>query len=550
DKLWLEMYEPTSEADLAVHKKKVEDVRQWLAEAFEGGPSGKLRKYRRLLVLSGPAGAAKTATMRVLSREIGFEILEWQNAVSEGLPSKGEPDSFADYEGAMDKFQAFAARASSCRPVFSSAPSQSSQSNLSSSKHQLILLEDLPNVAHAQTQERFHAILEGLVHSPSLIPVVVVVSDAGERGESGEDVGFASGPSRREAVGVRSVVPPGLLRSPYATEIKFNAISATLMRKALQSLLSRHFSRAAGAPPSKDVVDLVVDTANGDIRSAIMSLQFACTPSKGKKKAAVPRGLLEVVSRREQSLAMFHLLGKVLYNKRKGDPPAPSASKRDIERDREFDARLRDPPPLPEHLREHHRRTSRVDVENYAQFCNGVEEAEGVCEALSWVDCGGGEQWYQTNPNGFQLLARGTLHALPTPVPRRAGQGLYKPEFFECGRRAREGAGAVEDVLGWLGEVRVVFFAGGAHRWRREEVVMELGGVLRARASLHTSGPHVPPRTHRLFSALGEEVKARAELCEDEVPEPEEWGGEGGRRGGADEGQGKGGWLEEDDIEE
>lgn len=31
---------------LAVHARKVQDVRQWFMEAFEGGPSGKLRKYR------------------------------------------------------------------------------------------------------------------------------------------------------------------------------------------------------------------------------------------------------------------------------------------------------------------------------------------------------------------------------------------------------------------------------------------------------------------------------------------------------------------------
>lgn len=35
-----------SKAELAVHKRKVEDVRRWLIEAFEGGPSAKLRKYR------------------------------------------------------------------------------------------------------------------------------------------------------------------------------------------------------------------------------------------------------------------------------------------------------------------------------------------------------------------------------------------------------------------------------------------------------------------------------------------------------------------------
>ncbi|KAG2109835.1 uncharacterized protein F5147DRAFT_690440 [Suillus discolor] len=51
DRLWVDKYEPTIEADLAVHKHKVEDVRRWLSEAFEGGLAGKLRKYCVCLVL-------------------------------------------------------------------------------------------------------------------------------------------------------------------------------------------------------------------------------------------------------------------------------------------------------------------------------------------------------------------------------------------------------------------------------------------------------------------------------------------------------------------
>ena len=34
-----------------MHKRKVEDVRQWLMEAYEGGPSGILKKYRVSLKL-------------------------------------------------------------------------------------------------------------------------------------------------------------------------------------------------------------------------------------------------------------------------------------------------------------------------------------------------------------------------------------------------------------------------------------------------------------------------------------------------------------------
>ena len=94
----------------------------------------------------------------------------------------------------------------------------------------------------------------------------------------------------------------------------------------------------------------------------------------------------EAVTRRESTLVLFHLLGKVLYNKRKyvssledvlseafrfsgkGDSPSSSASAKDIQREREKDAILPDSPPLPGWLAEHSRRTSRVDVDVRVAF--------------------------------------------------------------------------------------------------------------------------------------------------------------------------------------
>ena len=86
------------QAELAVHKKKIEDVRRWLQEALDETLSAKVRKYKvsrecavvhtnlgslysqRILVLSGIAGIGKTAALRVLSRELGFKIEEWKNS--------------------------------------------------------------------------------------------------------------------------------------------------------------------------------------------------------------------------------------------------------------------------------------------------------------------------------------------------------------------------------------------------------------------------------------------------------------------------------------
>ena len=108
---------------------------------------------------------------------------------------------------------------------------------------------------------------------------------------------------------------------PDSDSHSFNPIAPSLLTKALQALLSSHYSSSSQTPPSRDVIDTIVETSNGDIRSAIMALQFACVVQLGgkrrKKKAGDETSLiLESVTRREQSLVLFHLMGKVLYNKR------------------------------------------------------------------------------------------------------------------------------------------------------------------------------------------------------------------------------------------
>ncbi|KAJ7720282.1 Rad17 cell cycle checkpoint protein-domain-containing protein [Mycena maculata] len=604
DRLWVDIYEPTSEAELAVHVKKVQDVRRWLDEALVGGPSGKLRKYRRILALTGPAGTAKTATIRVLARELDLEILEWRNAMGESAPSRfgdgpqadESPSRQSDDDTLFSKFEAFLARASTCNNIFADAQgregsaSQSESSTRPAAKPQLILLEDLPNILHANTQARFHAALQALVASPtaSPVPVVVIVSDAGMRGEA-RDERLASGSwgkDREDVLDIRTVLSRDLLHGPYVTQIGFNPIAPTLMKKALQALVSAHFtsSNSSGSAPSKETLDIIVETSNGDIRSAIMALQFSCVlemlpgGKARKKKNGAGSGakvVLEAVTRREQSLHLFHLIGRVLYNKRKGDPPNPSATAKDIQKDKELDATLKDPPKLPSFLAEHARRTSRVNVDllyadspidsslfslyihqNYTQFCNEIEECDGVADWLSWVDSSGGEAWYQANPHRFHLLTLGTLHSLPTPVPRRS-QKLFKPEFFDSLTKEKDAWDAVRDVRGWIAEDARSRDGDGWRlgRWSRAEVVTELGGVLKARDAKQTG--RQGPASHRLFSSLqfaaGGENRGLMQLGEgdvfvDNADVPED---EYGPRGGWEEIAGEGGgWLENDDIED
>lgn len=229
DRLWVDIHEPYTETDLAIHARKVDNVRRWFLEAFQEGPSGKLRKYRRILALTGPSGAGKTAMVRVLSREMGFKILEWRNAIGEST---------------FSKLEAFLNRATSCSvicyetsptaPTSSLRPTimhQESDSFPTTSKY-IILFEDLPNILHAGTQVQFHTAIrlyiEGSSQSASSVPLVIIMSDATLRGETRDEIltsGGASGHTwnqeRTDILDIRAVLPRDLLTGPYVTQIRY-----------------------------------------------------------------------------------------------------------------------------------------------------------------------------------------------------------------------------------------------------------------------------------------------------------------------------------------
>jgi len=154
------------------------------------------------------------------------------------------------------------------------------------------------------------------------------------------------------------------------------------MMKALQAIVNQHFQGNPSLRPTKNVLDMIVTCSRGDIRGAVMELQLSSLvdkkpAKKGKKNN--PIALLKLASQREQSLELFHLIGKVVYNKRmsqflfgtsipirvflgKGDPPSSSATKREKEQLRLLEKSIPNPDKLPTHLKLHERKASLVDV--------------------------------------------------------------------------------------------------------------------------------------------------------------------------------------------
>ena len=147
------------------------------------------------------------------------------------------PEIDPDHEALFSKFETFLARASTCNNLFrdaaplasssQAAPSSSTkltQPSTNDNKRRIILLEDLPNLLHNDTKARFHEAFQSLVidPSPNPVPIVIIVSDTGTRGEA-SDERLSAGSSYREQDGVidiRTVLPKDMLNGPYVTQIR------------------------------------------------------------------------------------------------------------------------------------------------------------------------------------------------------------------------------------------------------------------------------------------------------------------------------------------
>jgi hypothetical protein len=111
--LWVDKHAPHSSADLAMHKKKVEEIRQWLEQADASLQLG-LPPSPRMMVLSGPPGAAKSAALRTVAGELGFELCEWLEgrtlrwvAPTDDWTGGHPTGDFAGYESRLSQFGHF-----------------------------------------------------------------------------------------------------------------------------------------------------------------------------------------------------------------------------------------------------------------------------------------------------------------------------------------------------------------------------------------------------------------------------------------------------------
>uniref|UniRef100_A0A6P4ETE8 Cell cycle checkpoint protein RAD17 n=1 Tax=Drosophila rhopaloa TaxID=1041015 RepID=A0A6P4ETE8_DRORH len=296
---WMERFAPATSEELAVHPKKIGELRDWLrhCEAVR-------KKFpAQMCLLTGPTGAGKTATLRVLANEFGFQVQEWINPVDcEVVNALGDQPSGSSYVGShLEAFKSFLLRASRYKSL------------LDSHNKRLLLVEDFPNVLLSDKEANFEELLDEYSNYGKS-PLVFIVADAKSRG-----------------LNISYRLFPDQLKAKHRIEhISFNCIASTIMQKAMKafcSVMQQPQNKSTYKIPSSSVVDSIVVGAQGDIRNALINLHLsslkgvASMPTKQLNVSVVTKGRKKKTQStlksigRDESITLMHALGRVLNPK-------------------------------------------------------------------------------------------------------------------------------------------------------------------------------------------------------------------------------------------
>ncbi|KAK2867818.1 hypothetical protein FQN49_003446 [Arthroderma sp. PD_2] len=496
-KPWAEQFAPTNLDELAVHKRKVSDVQNWLNEVFTG------RSRRRILVLKGPAGSGKTTTVFLLSKVLGYDVVEWKNSAGTEYSTQGYTSTGAQFDDFLGRSEKYSCLDLDNEPP-SSAPSSSAVTQ--PSRRRVILVEEFPASLSPGSSGlvAFRSALQR--HAASALPSVAARMASRPNSESNSPIIIivsetllGDGSSLSDNFTVHRLLGPELSNHPGVSIVEFNPIAPTFLTKALELVLKKEAQLSQRKRiPGPGVLKRFAEM--GDVRSAISSLEFICLrggdyegfsgmvngrPKRSGKTAAPPTSMeietLEMVTQREASLGIFHAVGKIMYNKR--DDAKSSASTGGS-------SGAGQPP---SHLPEHARLVSQVSVddlinetgtdiqtflsalhENYPPSCHGdsfTDTFDDCSEQLSAADVlgignrrimqssrgglGAARLSFQGGGTGidilrqdeisFQVASRGLLFHLPYPVNRRGPDAhkMFYPSSLRLWRQIEEVDGLV-----------------------------------------------------------------------------------------------------------
>ncbi|KAF2480360.1 Rad17 cell cycle checkpoint protein-domain-containing protein [Neohortaea acidophila] len=474
DRPWTDQFPPKDLSELAVHKRKVADVRQWLEMALRG-------QRQRVLVLKGGAGSGKTTTVRLLAQELGLEITEWRNPAGAEMVSEGSLSAALQFE----EFVGRAGRSGGLQMVsheLNELPAKAMNgTDATKPQSQLLLVEEFPNTfsRSSATLQSFRSAILQYLSTPPLAdskptPIIMIISETL----------LSTNTALADSFTAYRLLGPELSNNPYLDTIEFNAIAPTILLKALENVVLME-ARKTGRRRTPGPQVLKRLTEGGDIRSAISALEFLClrgdgenewssriTFTKAKKSKSDPpitdyeQNVLKLINNRETTLDIFHAVGKVVYNKRVAAADIPH------------------PPPWLSHERRNTIPENDVDVlvnevgtdtttflaalhENYAMSCSTASNESTLDSMLGCISnisdadllsvdrfsygtrafSGSATDSIRQDEMSFQVSVRGLWLRLPSPGDAHR---MFYPNSLRIWKKHEEVEGMLESVTSKL----------------------------------------------------------------------------------------------------
>uniref|UniRef100_A0A8C5BTL0 RAD17 checkpoint clamp loader component n=1 Tax=Gadus morhua TaxID=8049 RepID=A0A8C5BTL0_GADMO len=417
------------QAELAVHKKKIEEVENWIRTHTDPTTS----KGGIIALLTGPSGCGKSATVQVLAEELGFRLQEWTNP-SNVSEYRADPEAYRQTFEPASRFNGFLS--TSQTGLFQEFLLRANKYNClqmvgeqGPKDRKLILVEDFPNNFFRQPGS-LHDILRRFVKTRRC-PLVFIVSEN------------LSGDSHS-----RLLFPKEIQEELSICNISFNPVAPTTMSKILLRIATLEAAKTGGrlCVPDKDTLDILCSGSSGDVRSAINSLQFSSLAGKLRSKEKGPGEAEQCIGGKDVSLFLFRALGKILHFK---SPEEAEQHK------------------LPPHLSEHQRHSLLIHPElvvershmsaeffnlylhqNYLDFFSTVEDVARASEYLSDADFFTGE-WASRAvmaEYGSSVATRGLLHCNSAQAPV-GFRPLHKPNWLIINKKHRENCQAAQSLF-------------------------------------------------------------------------------------------------------
>lgn len=508
-----------------------------------------LTSYKKLLILKGPAGAGKTATVTALAKALDIDVVEWRNPKDSQFSLDGYVSMSAQFEDFLHRSGTFGSLEFDPRTPNGKLESAIGEPGSEFANGRMILLEEFPTIlagASAAALSFRTSLFQYLArNSPSFAlpghrklygnqtPVVMIITESHNVGNSTDDVFSA-----------HRLLGPDILGHPSVSVIEFNSMAPTYVVKALEMVVKKE-ARQSGRRrlPGITLLKKLGDT--GDVRSAISALEFLCLRNTNEddwggmvahkvKSKNTPSSLtksegesLEKITRREASLGIFHAVGKVVYNKREelsNTHPLPPQPPDHITQHARVQISLVSPDELIDSTGTDRQTFVAALHENYVSSCEGtsfIESLNGCLDVLSDTDILGSERSgrggglggmggngrgasdsLRQDEIGFHLTVRGILFALPYPVKRCTSLS------------------GVPGRSGGKGDAFKMFYPTSLRLWRQMEEVESLidrsaerykAGTLHSRRSLNT-----PQSGATVASGIGTYSKSSGPLGNDD----------------------------------